>query len=165
VVTFNYDRILEIALDTVGKPYRRFPMRYTACHDMYSEVDSERDAQEVLVLKVHGSVDWLDRTEFEHNMRVLARSGDDDFFRRRHLIFGDTPITGTRPLVEGPRPENDSLKSVTVLDNLDTYYGNLDAWYHAAPLILAPSAMKLLYGAPIRAFWRGMPRDAGPGAD
>ena len=62
VVTFNYDRILEIALDTAGTPYRRFPMRYIACYDMHSEVDSERDAQEVLVLKVHGSVNWVDRT-------------------------------------------------------------------------------------------------------
>jgi hypothetical protein len=47
-----------------------------------------------------------------------------------------------------------------ILDDLDVYYGNLNAWHDAAPLILAPSAVKLLYGAPIREFWRGMPRDA-----
>jgi hypothetical protein len=47
-----------------------------------------------------------------------------------------------------------------VLDNPDAYYGNANAWHHAAPLILAPSAVKLLNGAPIREFWRGMPRDA-----
>ena len=160
VVTFNYDRLLEDALDAAGTPYRRFPSRYTACYDMHSEVDNERDSQEVLILKVHGSVDWVDRSSFERNMRILARSGADASFRRRHLIFGDTPITTCQPLVEGPRPEDDPLDSVMVLDDLDAYYSNLRVWHHATPLILAPSAVKLLYGAPMREFWRGMPQYA-----
>jgi hypothetical protein len=157
VVTFNYDRLLEDTLDAVGTPYRRFPSRYTSCHDMHSVVDHERDACEVRILKVHGSIDWVDRSGFERDLRILARQDADASFRRRHLIFGDTPITGSRPLVEGPRPEDDPLASVMVLDDLGAYYGNPNAWHYAAPLILAPSTAKLLYGAPMREFWRGMP--------
>jgi SIR2-like domain len=158
VVTFNYDRILENTLDAVGVPYRRFPYRYTACHDMYSEVDSERGSQEVTIFKVHGSIDWVDRSGFERNLRVLARSNTDTFHRRRNLIFGDSPITVCHPLVEGPRPEGDPLASVMILSDLNAYYRNLNVWHHAAPLILAPSAVKLLYGAPMREIWAGVPQ-------
>ncbi len=158
VVTFNYDRILENTLDAVGVPYRRFPYRYAACYDMHSEVDNERSSQEVLILKVHGSIDWIDRSGYDDNLRILARSNADAFHRRRNLVFGDTPITSHRPLVEGPRPENDPLASVMVISDLDAYYRNLNVWHHAAPLILAPSAVKLLYGAPVRALWAGVPQ-------
>lgn len=160
VVTFNYDRVLEDALEAVGTPYRRFPMRYSACHALHAEVDSARNQLEVLILKVHGSIDWVDRSGFERLRHELVRSGTDESFWRRNLLFGDQPLTASRPLVEGPRPEDDPLRSVMVLDDLDAYYGNLSVWHHAAPLILAPSAVKLLYGPPIRALWRGMPLHA-----
>ena len=160
VVTFNYDRLLEDALDAVGTPYRRFPARFARCHNMYSEVDHEREAGELVILKVHGSVDWVDRSGFERELRVLARQDADASFRSRHLIFGDAPITDSRLLIEGPRPEGDPLSSIMVLDNLEAYYANANVWHDAAPLILAPSAAKLLYGAPMREFWRGMSRQA-----
>ena len=144
IVTFNYDLVLESVRGGASVLYRRFPSRYI----------SDRDAEWTCS---HGSIDWVDRKAFDESLQVLARSGSDDLFRRRNLLFGDAPITGIHRLVEGPRPKRDSLNSVFVVEDLDACYGERNMWYHAAPIILAPSSVKLLYETLIREFWRGMP--------
>lgn len=54
VVTFNYDLLLERALEEVGKPYRRFPMRYEMPERTLVAVDNTK---EVTLMKLHGSID------------------------------------------------------------------------------------------------------------
>lgn len=67
VITFNYDTILEQALDAVGKPYRLFSTRFEEVHELGGgTVDIYRD--EVVILKMHGSIDWFDRTAFERRI-------------------------------------------------------------------------------------------------
>jgi hypothetical protein len=69
VITFNYDPLLERALDAVGKPYRLFSSRYKSVHEPSGIVeDDSRD--EVIVFKVHGSIDWFDRSEFERRITL-----------------------------------------------------------------------------------------------
>lgn len=158
IVTFNYDLILEKALDAVGKPYWRFPNRFRPAGRGWA-VDRELDGQEVLILKVHGSIDWVDSLGFERN-RIDLDPSTSDHFVKTHLIFGDKPITTISSLALGPRPTSDPLASVYVVEDLNSYYGNPNVWHHAAPLVLAPSPAKLLYGVPTRELWRGLPRGA-----
>lgn len=162
VVTFNYDLILEEALRFVGTPFRRFPMRYTAVHLNHCDGGDPRDDEEVLILKLHGSIDWIDRTNFDaqaaHSELERDVFGlDTTRFRERNVVFGTSPITMTQPLVEGPRPNDDPLTNVMVMDGLDSYYSSRSAWNDAPPLVLAPSQAKLLYGRALREFWRGLP--------
>jgi hypothetical protein len=161
VVTFNYDLVLERSLEAAGVSYRRFPHRYSGCYPALSYVDSERDEGEVVVLKVHGSIDWVSRAHF-HKYYELPRSDLDDAsrsgLRDRHQVFGSSPCTPTRPLVEGPRPDDDPLSDVYVLEDPDPYYAEFNTWWSAAPLLLTPSQAKLYYGAPLREFWNGINR-------
>ncbi len=162
VVTFNYDLILEEALRFVGTPFRRFPMRYTGVHLNHCDGGDPRDDEEVLILKLHGSIDWVDRTSFDgqtaHSELERDVYGlDTTSFRDRNVVFGTSPLTRTRPLIEGARPGDDPLARVMVMEGLDDYYSSRWAWNAAPPLVLAPSQAKLLYGRALREFWRGLP--------
>ena len=59
LLTFNYDNLLESALDAIGKPYRLFSDRYTEVGEYGATVDGS--FEEVTILKLHGSIDWFDR--------------------------------------------------------------------------------------------------------
>lgn len=158
VATFNYDLIVERSLEAVGTPYRRFPQRYEEVHGTYATVEIDR--REVVVSKLHGSIDWVNRGRFEETLDYMrATTGDagEAHFREQDPIFGDNPIVTTHPLVDGPRFEEDPLKKVAVVETLDAYYGEYSMWWHYPPLILAPSQAKQLYGGPFRGFWEGLP--------
>jgi hypothetical protein len=64
VLTFNYDVLLERALDAAKTPYRLFPCRYDRVGKWGSYVSMGTYDSEVVVLKMHGSVDWFDRQPF-----------------------------------------------------------------------------------------------------
>jgi hypothetical protein len=161
VVTFNYDLVLERALDVVGTPYRRFPWRYDPTDPRCSVVDTERDADEVKILKVHGSLDWVNRAAFRTTYEGRHPDVPTEIalkHRREHPLFGDDPYTPVHRLVEGPRPHDDPLCDVYVLEDPDAYYSRFGNWWQAAaPLVLVPSQTKLLYGAELRDFWLGLP--------
>jgi hypothetical protein len=160
VVTFNYDVVLERALEAVGRAYRRFPHRYTDVGVWASTVDSERDDEEVCLLKVHGSIDWVSRRSFDQHLERMRETNGEQgvaYSARRDLVFGPAGCTTTRSLVEGDRPDEDRLVEVDVIENLDGYYGKLLAAYQHPPVILAPSQAKLLYGEQLRDFWSGLP--------
>jgi hypothetical protein len=90
VLTFIYDILLERALDAVGAPYRLFPTRYESANDLRAIVGNSRD--EVVVLKLHGSIDWFDRSQYSEwetnygdagsrnanlsTLRIIAEKGD-----------------------------------------------------------------------------------------
>ena len=64
ILTFNYDILLERALEAADVPYRLYPDRYeTVYRDGGGIIDLRRE--EVVVLKMHGSVDWFDKTGFQ----------------------------------------------------------------------------------------------------
>jgi len=159
VITFNYDLLLERALESVGKRYRRFPNRYITCSGSFCTVDSEGEADEVLVLKLHGSIDWASRATFDKKVSYYLQEYDEftaEFGKNRDLLFGPKSITSTRPLPEGPRPYDDPLASIVVLEDLDAYYSSYSVALQHPPLLLAPSRAKQLYGEPLRPFWQGL---------
>jgi SIR2-like domain len=154
VITFNYDSLLERALDIVGKSYRLFPTRYKSVSEHSGTVDTDRD--EVVVLKVHGSVDWFDRSHFE---RRIAWHEEQKAPPPEDIVFSHATALGLERLVDGPRYDTDPLKNVYRAKNLKALYAK-DLLFMATPRILPPSAAKLLYASRMNDFWDGM-GDAG----
>jgi hypothetical protein len=149
VITFNYDTLLERALEQVGKPYRLFPYRYKSINEMSGTVDNDKD--EVLILKVHGSIDWFDRSKFE------AR----EEYRKQHnypaatdIIFSNERYFGVKRIVDGPRFPDDPMKSLYRISNLEEAYDE-KYLFSVTPKMLAPSASKILYMRALGDFWRG----------
>jgi hypothetical protein len=150
VITFNYDTLLERALEAVGKPYRLFPTRYKSVGEFSSTVDNGRD--EVVILKVHGSIDWFDRSGFERRIgwhaELKAPPPED-------IVFSHEAALDLQRVVDGPRPDTDPLKNVYRARNLKALYAK-NLLFLATPRILPPSAAKLLYTSRMNDFWVGM---------
>jgi hypothetical protein len=159
IVTFNYDLILERALDAIGTPYRRFPSRFEEVHGTYATGMPEADSQEVLISKLHGSIDWVDRGRFDASLdyaRATSGAEGEALWRERDPVFGDKPILTTSELVEGPRFADDPLKRIAVVNELDVYFDTYNLWWRHPPMILAPSQAKQFYGEPFRGLWDGL---------
>jgi hypothetical protein len=160
VATFNYDLIVERALEAVGKPYRRFPTRYENVYGTYATGTPAINSTEVVVSKLHGSIDWVNRGHFEElldYMRATSGADGEAHLRERDPLFGDNPLVPTSDLVDGPRFADDPLSNIAVINDLDTYYDSFNMWHEYPPLILAPSQAKQLYGDAFRGFWDGLP--------
>lgn len=154
VITFNYDTLLEKALEAVGKPYRLFPTCFKQVFPSESIVDIDRD--EVVILKMHGSIDWFDRTSFERRVAQHSRVGAP---APRDIIFSDEAGLDLQRLTDSPRPETDPLRNVYRARNLKALYDK-DLLFLASPRLLPPSTTKLLYATQLNNFWEGM-RDGG----
>lgn len=150
ILTFNYDVLLERALDHVGKPYRLFPARHECIRPGYGVVDSSRDENEVVVLKLHGSVDWFDRSEYEE---LLEESTSPE-----HPVFGPDSSVEIVPLLEGPQFPDDPLRSVwRVISGLERLYSDPALW-RAVPRLVNPSTAKAVYAKRSRYLWWDMGR-------
>ncbi len=150
VITFNYDTLLEQALDTIRKPYRLFSTRFKSVSEFGLTVDNDRN--EVQLLKVHGSIDWFDRTSFD---RTIARCEKQGFPPPNDIIFSHEAALGLERVGDGPRPNVDPLKNVYRARNLKAVYAK-NLLFKATPRILPPSAAKLLYTSRMNDFWEGM---------
>lgn len=152
VLTFNYDILLERALQAVGKPYRLFPDRYESVHhDGGGIVDSTR--QEVLVLKLHGSIDWFSRAEYAEREEQYRRVRPSS--RPEHLIFTHVDELEVTKLLEGPRPPDEPLNQIYRVGRVEELYKK-DIMFYATPWLLAPSTMKIVYSGKLKDFWWGL---------
>ena len=136
----------------MGKPYRLFPTRFESVSEQSAISGDDRD--EVVVLKVHGSIDWFDRKRFESREQLHLREKAPP---PSDVIFSHPDELGLQPVVDGPRFDNDPLKSVYRVKNLEALIKK-NAMFMATPRILPPSAAKLLYSNQIGDFWNGMNR-------
>jgi hypothetical protein len=150
VITFNYDTLLERALDAVGKPYRLFSTRFKSVSEFGGIVDDSRD--EVTVLKVHGSIDWFDRSNFDRRSALSKNIGGPP---PEDIVFSYENTLGLERLADGPRHKTDPLRNVYRARNLKALYEK-NLLFMATPRILAPSAAKLLYATRMNDFWEGM---------
>ena len=155
VLTFNYDIVLERALEAVGKPFRLFAQRLSRVHYSYSEVDSSRD--EVVVLKLHGSVDWFHRGQYRQRCEAMAEfklssAPKDPVFNNEHARL--------QPIVDGPRQPDDPLVEMFRLRNPDEIFAH-QPYFTPAPWLLNPSSMKLVYANTLKDFWWGLGRAGG----
>lgn len=110
ICTFNYDTVLEQALESEGVPYRLFPQRYSEVHPMSCTIDSDTP-DELVLIKLHGSIDWFSRRGYDEFEQLIRE--DPHMYpaghKTSHPIFGHDAIVTPRPLTDGPRPENDTL--------------------------------------------------------
>jgi hypothetical protein len=159
VLTFNYDLVLEAALANARKSFRRFPNRFARIGVASSEIDTEAESSEILILKLHGSLDWVNRRPFDRHveyMRELQGASGEDYARRHDPLFGTDPISPTTSLPADPQPTDEPLRDVSVIEDLDAYYGSYQTAFRHPPLVLAPSEAKQLYGSSLRKLWYGI---------
>ena len=142
--------LLEQALDAVAKPYRLFPTRFESVHE-YGAIGGD-DRDEVIVLKMHGSIDWFDRKGFEMREREHMRQGAPP---PQDIIFSHADELCIRPVVDGPRFDNDPLRTVYRVGNLAALYEK-SIMFLATPRMLPPSSAKIVYANQIGDFWNGM---------
>jgi hypothetical protein len=155
VVTFNYDRILENVLDHLNIPYRLVPNYISESRPGQDVIDSDRGSDEIILLKVHGSVDWIDSTPFLDGMEYLREHGFEDTssFEHRNRILGPSSSFHLHDLVIDLRPNSDHLSRIRVCEDLDALYSSFN-WNDGAPLLLIPALSKLLYADPVISFWQ-----------
>lgn len=155
VLTLNYDLILENALNAVGKPFRRYPNRFQSINEHGGTLDNE--TEEVVLLKLHGSLDWFDDRQYLEMRSSLERQGIDR--GHIHSVFDNPSRYGSQPLVEGLLPDGDALRHLHRIQRLDDYYYG-DGGFNA-PFLLSPSHVKFVYAEPILSFWHGIGRSGG----
>lgn len=155
VLTFNYDIVLERALEYVGKPYRLFQNRYKSIGKYHNVIDSEKE--EVTVLKLHGSLDWFNDKQFKLIKESHESQGASTI--PIHSVFDDPTRYGAIPIVDGPRSPDDPLLHIHKIGDADSYY-RLDHGFNS-PYILSPSYVKFLYAPPLLDFWNGLGRAGG----
>ena len=155
VLTFNYDVLLERALEQAGVPYRLFPNRYAPDEFNHSSrfmtVDNSR--QEVIVLKPHGSIDWFDRTDYSQIEKDRVEQGFGP--GGTDLVFQDPTRFKTTPLLDGPRFRTDPLREMYRVKDIERLYQSRPL-FSATPSLFNPSSMKILYAQMVRDFWWGM---------
>lgn len=151
ILTFNYDILLERALEAASVPYRLYPDRYEAVHRDGSGIIDPR-CDEVIVLKMHGSVDWFDKTKFIR-LQEDARLRGDHGFVPHDAVFNSG--FRTTPLVEGPRPHGDPIANIHRLVDVEAFYRN-PALFLSTPRLINPSTTKVVYSSRFSNFWRGL---------
>lgn len=151
VLTFNYDVLLERALDHVGVSYRLFPHRYEEVRSTHA-VCSAEGKHEIVLLKLHGSLDWFDRIGYAEREQSFAEMGLESL--PNDPIFGPSASVHLRSLVEGPRPSDDRLTSVyRTTAGLEDLYESDTLGYAVIPFLLTPSRAKAIYADYFRDFW------------
>ena len=157
VLTFNYDTLLEQALDDIGKPYSLTPEWWL------KEGPGGFNPRYVDLLKLHGSIDWYDRYYLDSVMRWYSEEGHD--VPNRDPIFGPAPTVPSEPLSRG-RTEAEFGSHILprvfrVPDHVRHYPIEEKAGSHIVPFILPPAYDKLLGYDPILDLWENLHRTAG----
>ena len=148
VLTFNYDTLLEQALDDIGKPYSLTPEWW-----LESE-PGEWEPKFVDLLKLHGSIDWYDRYYLDAAMRWYAEQGHD--VPNRDPIFGPAPSVRSERLARGRTKVFGShlLPRVFRVTNHEKHFPMAEKiGSHIVPFILPPAYDKLLGYDPILDLW------------
>ena len=153
VLTFNYDTLLEQALDDIGKPYTLTP-------EWWLKTDPiEFEPKYVDLIKLHGSIDWYDRHYHDDAMRWHKEEGND--VPDRDQIFGPDPSVPAESLSRGPTEVLGSriLPRVFRVPNHRKHFpivGGTGA--HVVPFILPPAYDKLLGYDAILDLWENLHR-------
>lgn len=150
VFTFNYDTIIESALRRKNIPYRLFQTRYKNIHFGGGEVAKETG--EIILLKMHGSINWFNKRSYLNKREYLERYGYD--INPHNALFDGRNNFSFRKLVSEPYPEESHLRDVYILENLDDYFRKSN-FVTEVPLIISPSFSKMIYLNPLAEFWAG----------
>lgn len=150
VITFNYDTILEKVLDKKRIKYRLFPLRYDEVNEDGGALSTIAD--EVIILKMHGSIDWFSVKNYNKDFRRKLRQ--KNYFSPLMTIFDNRTIFHPEKIIDEPYPLDSGLQDVYKVKNLGDYF-SISNLMTEAPLILSPSMNKILYINPLLDFWWG----------
>jgi hypothetical protein len=156
IITFNYDVLLERSLDAVGKPYRLFPYRYKSFGRNTDFIDSSKE--EIIILKMHGSIDWFDKSEYLELEQSFKEQGAT--ILPTHPVFNTAFDWGISKVLDGPRRSNDPLLNMYRIAKIEDLYKK-GILFMATPWILSPSTNKIIYARPLEEFWNGIGRSGG----
>ena len=110
--------ILERALDHINKPYRLFPSRFESIGEYSNAVDNSKE--EVIILKLHGSLDWFSNKSFLRGVDAFKKQGASG--SPRDPLFNNNDRYRPSSLVDGPRNDGDPLTYIHRLENIDEFY-------------------------------------------
>ncbi len=156
VLTFNYDTLLEQALDGIGKPYSLTPEWWLEEDEIRNE---PRWPRYVDLLKLHGSIDWYDRYYLDDSMAWHKEQGHQ--VPNRDPIFGPARSVPSESLSRGPTAVfgKNILSRVFRVPNHSEHFpieGGVGA--NVVPFILPPAYDKLLGNVPILDLWENLHR-------
>jgi len=157
VLTFNYDTLLEQALDEVGKPYTLSP-------EWWLKTDpGEFRPRFVDLLKLHGSIDWYDRYYHDAAVRWHAEHGHN--VPNRDPIFGPDPTVPSEPLARGPTDgkfgKHILPRVFRVPDHTSHFPMEERIGSNIVPFILPPAYDKLLGHDPVLDLWENLHQGQG----
>lgn len=150
IITFNYDTILEKVLDMKKIKYRFFPMRYDKVDEDGGTLNTAAD--EVIILKMHGSIDWFSIKNYRELFKGCLRH--KNYYPAHDSIFSNTTIFQPEKIIDEPYLSDSGLQDIYKINNLSEYFSR-SSLMTEAPMILSPSMNKILYINPLLDFWWG----------
>jgi hypothetical protein len=155
IFTFNYDTVLEKALKRKNIPHRLYPFRHKYDEKTKSLILDGRE--EVTILKMHGSINWFDKSYYQEWKDSWLQRG----YKREppFAVFDGRMDNEIHQLLDEPFPQNDSLKNIYIIENLERYF-QIYFWYDKgrisdSPFIIPPSYHKLMSLSYLGNFWGG----------
>lgn len=150
ILSLNYDLILETLLRHHAIPFRRFLNRFKSVDGSSGILNL--DAGEVILLKLHGSLDWIDDRRYLLLRESLDRQGLDHL--RAHPVLDNPERFDLESLVDDLLLDDDLLRHIHQMGNVDAFYAHGQDL--GVPFILSPSYYKLVYAQPILSLWDGL---------
>lgn len=150
IITFNYDTILERTFARKNIPFRLYPTRFESLNFGGGTV---KNTDEIVLLKMHGSIDWFDFAAYERKREALKDSPIT--VPDRHSVFareGD-PLS-LHKITDEPYPKQSPLNKIYRIDDVSNFLSTSN-FSSASPLLISPSHSKMIYLNPLVEFWNG----------
>ena len=153
IFTFNYDVLVEHALEVAKVPFRLFPNRYTSMSPQGVGTVDWSSSHEVVVAKLHGSIDWFDRRRYTQREADFKAHGLAE--RPNDPIFNGPLRLNITPLIDGVSHPDDPLREIHRVTDFQRFY-NDPPWFLAVPKIINPSTAKMIFARQLSEFFYGL---------
>lgn len=152
IITFNYDVLLEQALHAIGKDYRLFAFPFSELDDFGGIIDQDRE--EVVILKMHGSIDWFDKTNY---LALIELNKDEGITRlpNSYVFNNRSEDWGIESVLNGLRHEDDPLINLHRIKRVRDLY-RMNRSIHETPWLIPPSTHKIVYADALSGNWSGL---------
>ena len=160
IITFNYDTLLEKALDAIGKPYSLAPEWWLS-----EPLKVNEGLRYVNLLKMHGSVDWFDRKPYDDYMSEHGQYYDK-VLQPEDPIFGPNPKVRVEPLSRGRTDKEVGKRIIPRVIRVPDYgellyvRDELNRGF-VVPFMLPLAHDKILGHEPVLDFWWSLQRIVG----
>jgi hypothetical protein len=152
VMTFNYDTLLEQALEEQEKPFSLTPEWWL------SQDEEPATERYVNLIKLHGSIDWYDRYYYDKNRAYYATLNNE--VADNDPLFGPARTIPTESLARESVADGCGVNLLPRVYRVPNHKNHFPfaAPHSVVPFLLAPAYDKLLGSDPIRDLWENMHR-------